>query len=64
MSVGPNMFNGSSFNALSHWHHVYGSQIYRLMVVAIIAMHTANMHNILIESLLSDVEIYLNGSEL
>ena len=28
---------------------------YRLMVVAVKAMNTANMHNILLESLLSDV---------
>ena len=28
---------------------------YRLMVVAVKAMHTANMHNILLESLLGDV---------
>ena len=28
---------------------------YRLMVVAVKAMHTANMHSILLESLLSDV---------
>ena len=28
---------------------------YRLMVVAVKAMHTANMHNILLESLHSDV---------
>ena len=28
---------------------------YRLMVVAVNAMHTANMRNILLESLLSDV---------
>ena len=28
---------------------------YRLMVVVVKAMHTANMHSILLESLLSDV---------
>ena len=27
MSVGPNMVNDSSFTALSHWRHVYGSQV-------------------------------------
>ena len=37
---------------------------YRLMVVVVKAMHTANMHNILLESLLSDVLVCLNGSEL
>ena len=26
LSVGPNMVNDSSFRALSHWQHVYGSQ--------------------------------------
>ena len=30
---------------------------YRLMVVVVKAMHTANMHNILLESLLSDVYV-------
>ena len=34
------------------------------MVVAVKAMHIANMHNILLESLLSDVQMCLNGSEL
>ena len=27
LSVGPYMVNDSSFRALSHWQHVYGSQI-------------------------------------
>ena len=36
----------------------------RLMVVVVKAMHTANMHNILLESLLSDVLMCLNCSEL
>ena len=31
------------------------SVCYRLMVEVVKAMHTANMHNILLESLLSDV---------
>ena len=37
---------------------------YRLMVVVVKAMHTANMHNILLENLLSDVLMCLNRSEL
>ena len=37
---------------------------YRLMVVVVKAMHTANMHNVLLESLRSDVLMCLNGSEL
>ena len=37
---------------------------YRLMVVVVKAMHRANMHNILLESLLSDVLMWLNYSEL
>ena len=37
---------------------------YRLMVVVVKAMHTANMHNILLESLLSDVLMCLNSLEL
>ena len=35
-----------------------------LMVVVVKAMHTANMHNILLESLLSNVLMCLNCSEL
>ena len=34
------------------------------MIVAVKAMHTANMRTILLESLLSDVEMCSNGSEL
>ena len=37
---------------------------YRLVVVVVKAMHTANMHSILLESLLSDVLMCLNCSEL
>ena len=37
---------------------------YRLMVVVVKAMHTANMHSILLQSLLSDVLMCLNCSEL
>ena len=37
---------------------------YRLMVVVLKAGHTSNEHNILLESLLSDVLMCLNGSEL
>ena len=34
------------------------------MVVVVKTMHTANMHNILLESLLRDVLMCLNGWEL
>ena len=37
---------------------------YRLMVVVVKAMHTANMHNHLLESFPSDVLMCLNCSEL
>ena len=37
---------------------------HRLMDVAVNAMHTADMHNILLERLLSDVYMCSNGSEL
>ena len=36
---------------------------YRLMVVVLKAMHTANMHNILLESLLRDVLMCFNGCD-
>ena len=34
------------------------------MAVVVKAMHTTNTHNILLESLLSDVSMCLNGSGL
>ena len=37
---------------------------YRLMAVVVKGMHTANMHNILLESLLSHVLMCLKCSEL
>ena len=35
---------------------------YRFMTVVVKAMHTTSMHNILLENLLSDVQMCLNGS--
>ena len=61
---------GPPMNFLSVFTHdfdrcfVTSGVCYRLMVVVVKAKHTTYMHNILLESLLSDVLMCLNGSEL